>query len=57
MKIVLIGAYGYTGKIICDILEKENISFSIAGRDIDKLNQIKSSHSKVDAIHQSKAYG
>ncbi len=40
MKIILIGGYGYTGKIICELLEKESVQYTVAGRDAEKLKQL-----------------
>lgn len=37
MRIVLIGAYGYTGQLISQLLTEKNISFSAAGRSEQKL--------------------
>jgi short subunit dehydrogenase-like uncharacterized protein len=37
MKIVVIGAYGYTGQLICNELVKANIDFDICGRSNEKL--------------------
>lgn len=41
MKIVVIGAYGYTGKLICNELFKANIEFDICGRSNEKLINLK----------------
>lgn len=38
--IVLIGAYGYTGKLICNYFQDNQISINIAGRDESKLQEI-----------------
>lgn len=48
MKILLIGAYGYTGKIIADELERNKISFSIAGRDQIKIEELKDKYSSIE---------
>lgn len=37
MKIVLVGAYGYTAQLICELLHQNNFTFSIAGKDDAKL--------------------
>jgi short subunit dehydrogenase-like uncharacterized protein len=37
MKVVVIGAYGYTGRLICMELREAGISFAIAGRNSEKL--------------------
>lgn len=41
MNITVIGAYGYTGKLICHELENHQLKFSIAGRDAAKLESLK----------------
>ncbi len=43
MKITVVGAYGYTGKLICQELENHQLKFSVAGRDAEKLELLKSS--------------
>lgn len=48
MKIAVIGAYGYTGRLICDELEKNNIGFSIYGRDAIKLKEIQSKNKCIN---------
>ncbi len=51
MKILLIGAYGYTGKLICDEFEKFNILFSIAGRSEEKLKEVKNDYKNVQEYY------
>lgn len=41
MRITVIGAYGYTGRLICNELENHGLKFSIAGRDEAKLKRFK----------------
>lgn len=41
-KILLLGAYGYTGRLIAKKLSKQKISFTAAGRDVEKLKKLKS---------------
>lgn len=41
MKIIVLGAYGYTGRLICQELIKENIDFAIGGRKQAALDQLK----------------
>lgn len=48
MKIVVIGAYGYTGKLICEEFERHSIVFSIAGRNWGKLKLLKDSMNSVE---------
>ena len=48
MKIVVIGAYGYTGKLICRELTERNLGFSIAGRDQDKLDDLQKEFAGVE---------
>jgi short subunit dehydrogenase-like uncharacterized protein len=47
MRIVIIGAYGYTGLLICDELVKAGVSFSIAGLNFEKLDQLQKSSSLI----------
>jgi short subunit dehydrogenase-like uncharacterized protein len=51
-KIVLIGAYGYTAQLIAANLSARGISFSIAGRDGEKLAEMKRAFSLVDTVHE-----
>ncbi|MBK9192595.1 MAG: saccharopine dehydrogenase NADP-binding domain-containing protein [Crocinitomicaceae bacterium] len=48
--IVLIGAYGYTGKLICNYFQDNQISINIAGRDESKLQEIQKKFSCVSEI-------
>lgn len=41
MRVALIGAYGYTGRLICRELQSSNIIFSIYGRHPEKLDTLK----------------
>lgn len=41
MNITVVGAYGYTGKLICHELENNRLKFSISGRDAAKLESLK----------------
>ena len=47
MKISIVGAYGFTGKIICEEFNKNNYSYSIYGRDINILNKLKRENSNI----------
>tara|TARA_B100000768_G_scaffold127486_1_gene118109 strand:+ start:19776 stop:20855 length:1080 start_codon:yes stop_codon:yes gene_type:complete len=47
MKIALIGAYGYTGSLICEQLQKSRINYSIYGRDEEKLIVLKNTFSYI----------
>ena len=47
MRISVVGCYGYTGKLICKELNKIKYSYSIYGRNIDKLNHLKRGNSNV----------
>jgi short subunit dehydrogenase-like uncharacterized protein len=40
MRITIIGAYGYTGLLICRKLEEKNIPFSVSGRNNEALKSI-----------------
>ncbi len=48
MRIIVIGAYGYTGKLICKELAERNLDFSIAGRDQDKLNNLQEEFANIE---------
>ena len=37
MKIIIIGAYGYTGQLICEELARQFINFEVSGKSLDKL--------------------
>mmetsp|Transcript_8835 Transcript_8835/g.13110 ORF Transcript_8835/g.13110 Transcript_8835/m.13110 type:complete len:413 (+) Transcript_8835:31-1269(+) len=46
-KILIYGAYGYTGELVCEILQKLKVDkkhFVIGGRSTDKLEKLKSKH-------------
>tara|TARA_B110001452_G_scaffold243163_1_gene226382 strand:+ start:500 stop:1573 length:1074 start_codon:yes stop_codon:yes gene_type:complete len=47
MRISLVGGYGYTGKLICKELNKTKYSYSIYGRNIDKLDQLSKEESNI----------
>lgn len=40
MRITVVGAYGYTGKIICRLLDEASIPFAIAGRNETALEEL-----------------
>jgi len=50
MRISIIGAYGYTGRLICEELEGAGMSFSIFGRNIEKLNALKDELKSVSLV-------
>ncbi|MCG8701077.1 MAG: saccharopine dehydrogenase NADP-binding domain-containing protein, partial [Bacteroidales bacterium] len=52
MKILVLGAYGFTGNLICKELPKRKLHFSIAGRKLDKLEEIKEKSYYVENIHK-----
>lgn len=52
MRIVLIGAYGYTGKLICELLQENKISFNIAGRKWASLEDLREEFALIDQIIQ-----
>ena len=47
MRISIVGAYGYTGKIICEELNKIKCTYSIYGKNINTLNDLKRGNSNV----------
>jgi|TARA_B110000483_G_scaffold385_1_gene437 short subunit dehydrogenase-like uncharacterized protein len=47
MKIALIGAYGYTGSLICEQLQTSKINYSVYGRDEEKLIKLKNTFSYI----------
>lgn len=48
MRITVIGAYGYTGQLICHELLEAGILFSIAGRNSEKLEALKMALTGID---------
>jgi len=44
MNIIVLGAYGYTGSLICQQLKNENISFTIGGRKKESLEKLARDH-------------
>lgn len=50
MKICLIGAYGYTGKIICQTMTNSGIRFSICGKNQIKLSEIQNTCKGIEEI-------
>jgi short subunit dehydrogenase-like uncharacterized protein len=51
MKILLVGAYGYTGKLICQLLQENEVEFNIAGRNEIALASTKASFSAIQKYH------
>lgn len=51
MRILLLGAYGYTGSLICQTLHDANIPYSIAGRNSDKLGLLQDSFETIEDVH------
>ena len=41
MKVIVLGAYGYTGSLVCKELMSSRIEFAIAGRNKEKLLRFK----------------
>lgn len=50
MKIALIGAYGFTGTLISEELQKANLEFSAYGRSIEKLVALQPEYSVLKSI-------
>ena len=50
MKIVVIGAYGYTGRLICDELQTTGLNFSVCGRKQDQLVELKANYSAIEEV-------
>ena len=48
MRIAVIGAYGYTGKLICKELQDAGFEFSIYGRNLKKIKILKEELNNVD---------
>lgn len=40
MKYLIYGAYGYTGRLICDLAKAEGLAFTVAGRNKAKIDQL-----------------
>ncbi|MEX1002405.1 MAG: saccharopine dehydrogenase NADP-binding domain-containing protein [Crocinitomicaceae bacterium] len=49
MKIVLVGAYGYTGRIICEMLQEQQIRFTAAGKDEGQISQLLACFPAIEA--------
>lgn len=52
MRLVVIGGYGYTGKLICEELDNESITFAVAGRNEEKLNALKFENNSISQVLQ-----
>ena len=50
MKTVLIGAYGYTATIICQLLNEQNIPFVAAGKNVTQLGELSTNYSCITGI-------
>lgn len=50
MKIVIVGAYGYTGKLVCQQLNNEKITFAVAGRNTEQLEQLARKHTAISKV-------
>ena len=50
MKIIVVGAYGFTGKLVCQQLNSEKIAFAVAGRDTTKLESVADEFDIVNEI-------
>lgn len=50
MKIIVVGAYGFTGKLICAQLSNMAISFAIAGRNTEKLRLLQKEFQTIKEI-------
>lgn len=48
MKIIVIGAYGYTGRLICEEFMLSGYLFSIAGRNKEKLQELQNKYPKIE---------
>lgn len=51
MKVALIGAYGYTGTLICSELIRLNIPFEAVGRDKIKMDHLREVFPELNAYH------
>lgn len=51
MKIVVLGAYGYTGELVCSILAQKGRSYGIAGRKPEALNELSSRFKQIETSH------
>jgi short subunit dehydrogenase-like uncharacterized protein len=50
-EILLAGAYGYTARLIAEQLSRSGIAFAIAGRDEEKLAEMKSRFPLIHSVH------
>ena len=51
MKIVVLGAYGYTGELICKMLSAKAIPYSIAGRKTEKLQYLREKYQGIETSY------
>jgi short subunit dehydrogenase-like uncharacterized protein len=51
-KILLLGAYGYTARLIAKGLASENIHFSIAGKNREKLVELQNKYPQIISFHE-----
>ncbi len=47
MEVTIVGAYGYTGQLICEAFDNSGIRFNVAGRNIHDLEEVKKKFSTV----------
>lgn len=52
MRILVLGAYGYTGSLVCKELDSKALAFDIAGRNMEKLVELKGKYSTIDSCEQ-----
>lgn len=50
MRITVSGAYGFTGRLVCRLLDERKIPFVIAGRDIARLQELQHKHASCTAF-------
>ncbi len=47
MEVTVVGAYGYTGQLICQEFDSLRISFNVAGRNLQNLEDVKNKFSMI----------
>lgn len=50
MKVAVIGAYGYTGQLICEELEEANVQMTAVGRNLEKLKLLQETWKNIEGF-------
>ncbi|HFB99404.1 MAG TPA: hypothetical protein ENJ53_01235 [Phaeodactylibacter sp.] len=55
MKIIVLGAYGFTGKLVVETLQAQAIDFAVGGRNIEQLKDLALDNSKIELVEMTDA--